>query len=99
MKSFYKKLLVLAMLCTAWSCAKLTAEEFVIVENNQSKCSIVVPVNEARYTKWAQALVKYIKASSKAELTVKSGTVDGAVIKLLTLISLQTSNSFTDSLP
>ena len=82
MKSFYKKLLVLAMLCTVWRCASLTAEEFVIVENNQGKCSIVVPVNEARYTKWAQALVKYIKASSKAEIAVKSGTVDGAVIKL-----------------
>ncbi|MBE6366298.1 MAG: DUF4838 domain-containing protein [Lentisphaerae bacterium] len=82
MKKLCQKWLVLAVLGMACSFALNAADEFVVVENHQAKCSIVVPENTARYTKWAKALAKYIKASSKAELAVQSGSADGAVIKL-----------------
>ena len=82
MKSFCKKLLVSAVIFAAGYGSVSATDEFVVVENHQGKCSIVVPENKARYTKWAKELGKYIKASSKAELAVKSGSADGAVIKL-----------------
>ena len=82
MKSFFKKMLISAVVVIAGYGSVWATDAFVVVENHQGKCSIVVPENTPRYTKWAKELAKYIKASSKAELAVQSGAVAGAVIKL-----------------
>ena len=82
MKSFFKKMLISAVVVIAGYGSVWATDAFVVVENHQGKCSIVVPENTPRYTKWAKELAKYIKASSKAELAVQSGAAAGAVIKL-----------------
>ena len=82
MKDFFKKVSVLTVLCMACGFALQAADEFVVVENHQAKCTIVVPSTQGKFMKWAKALAGFVKASSKADLAIKSGSADGAVIKL-----------------
>ncbi|MBR7144624.1 MAG: hypothetical protein IKD10_06740, partial [Lentisphaeria bacterium] len=82
MKDFFKKVSVLTVLCMACGFALQAADEFVVVENHQAKCTIVVPSTQGKFMKWAKALASFVKASSKADLAIKSGSADGAVIKL-----------------